>query len=48
MKLWVNKGDLDYFKEMQSEGRTRIIEISTFPYFGDDREIEIECKEVKK
>jgi len=41
MKVWVIRKELEGLKEMQDEGRTRTIEISSFRRFEDDREIAI-------
>jgi hypothetical protein len=52
MKIFVNKKELEWFKEMQSEGRTREINVSTYRQFEDDREVECEllemCKDARK
>jgi len=42
MKVWINREVFELFKEMQEEGRTREMVISTFPQFNDDREIEVQ------
>jgi hypothetical protein len=47
MKVSVVKADWEWFKEMGDEARTRSLEVSTYRRFNDDREIELEIKEVK-
>lgn len=49
MRAWINKEQLRWFKEMQDEGRTRSIPISTFPTLLEEsnKEYEIEIK-IKK
>ena len=42
MKVWIDKNELDWLKEMQDEARTRQVWISSFRRFKDDREIEVE------
>jgi hypothetical protein len=39
--MWVIKKEWDWFQEMESEGRTREIVVSTFRRFSNDAEIEI-------
>ena len=41
MKIWIIKEDLEWLEQMQLEGRTRQIEISSFPMMKDDVEMEI-------
>jgi len=33
LKLWANKNELEWLKEMKDEGRTRVIKMSTFPQY---------------
>lgn len=47
MKVWIVKGDFEWFKEMGSEGRTRSMDISTCKRFEDSREIEMELNTLK-
>ena len=45
VKVWCSKENLEWFKEMQQEGRTRHLIVSSFRKFDNDSEIEIEIKE---
>lgn len=45
IKLNVRKGDWEWFKEMQSEGRTRAIQVTTFRLYETDVEIELEVED---
>lgn len=44
MKVWVDKENLKWFREMQDEGRTREIKVSSFKMFTNNSEIEVELK----
>lgn len=41
--IFIRKDHLDWFKEMQDEGRTRCIEISTYPRFKPELDMEVEA-----